>query len=190
MNLEQYKNEFIAAQQRSAKFGLSPDPLHFSQTKFLTDEHILRFANVLQNYFNQYNHYREVAHNCLNINLALHSILNDELNLRNHFTLGYINDGTHDFFKFSESDLNEWVKTGIPDPYNANLHAWLTLDSMEIIDATFGTTLAVLTDDETSVGGIIHCLPSEFAGELQFHPMAVGSEILFKIGAIIGIKFT
>ena len=189
MNLEQYKKEFIAAQERSANFGIALQPLDFSQKKFLTDEVFPKFVNVLQNYFLRFSHYREVAHNCLNINLDLHKILNDELHLRNHFTLGYIDDGTQTHYEFSEEDLNVWIENGIPDPYNANLHAWLTLDSLEIIDPTFGTTMAVRSGDESYVGKILHRLPSEFADGLKYHPMAVGFDILLKIRAIIAIKF-
>ena len=124
-----------------------------------------------------------VAGNCLNISLLLKNLIEDELNLKSYFTLGSFRMSGKSSFEFTENELKQWIQYGIPDFANINIHAWLTLESLEIIDATIATTIGIACNIPEAVGGVIHDLPSDLSGDLSFHPVVVGAEILPDIGA-------
>ncbi|MFV2854610.1 hypothetical protein ACNIZ2_28230, partial [Escherichia coli] len=72
-----------------------------------------------------------------------------------YFTLGWIDDGTpKGMFRFDEDFITDTLKNGYTGD-TVNLHAWLTLPSMEIIDITLSTTISMLQGHKNQLGGVI-----------------------------------
>lgn len=80
----------------------------------------------------------------------------------------------------TEDSLTRILSEGL-DVSSANLHAWLTLPSMEIIDMIFPTSYGVINNKKPSeLGGVIIKHASELTGGMSYHPMIIGTEFLEK----------
>jgi hypothetical protein len=186
MNIEQYKSEFLEAGARAKRLGYDPGNISSSYfyKKFLVGRTLDSFVALLPKVFREMNP-QMVAGNCGNISLALQNYIEDELHLKSYFTLGYFKLNGKSSFEFTEDDLKQWIQSGVPDFFNINIHVWLTLESLEIIDATIATSIGIACNIPDAIGGIIHELPSDLKGDLSFHPVIIGAEILTDIGAAI-----
>lgn len=79
-------------------------------------------------------------------------------------------------------DLRRWSEQGIQmsdfqGRKGFNLHAWITLQSGEIIDPTYFSTLARYVPGYESVAGVItHGRDPHVVSQHRYYPMALGSE--------------
>jgi hypothetical protein len=184
MDIEQYKGEFLEAFARAKRLGY--DQGNVSSASFSNKLLVGKTRDSLGTLFQRVLGSMTpeiVAGNCLNISLLLKNLIEDELNLKSYFTLGSFQLCGKSSFEFTEDELKHWIRHGIPDFANIDIHAWLTLESLEIIDATIATTIGVTCNDPEAVGGVILDLPSDLSEGLSFHPVVVGAEILPDIGA-------
>jgi hypothetical protein len=85
-------------------------------------------------------------------------------------------------FSFNESDLLQWAETGVPDFRRVNMHAWVTLSSLEIVDLSIGPTIAAKTKDDRLAGMAITRHVSRTPG-FRYLPMILGEDVLPIIGA-------
>jgi hypothetical protein len=65
-----------------------------------------------------------------------------------------------------------------------NVHAWLTLPSMEIIDATLATTMAIAQGRPEQGGGVVMGHADGFTG-FAYRPMLVGADSLQRAGLLV-----
>ncbi len=86
-------------------------------------------------------------------------------------------------FEQSEETLISMLKHGVSGP-EVNLHSWLTLPSMEIIDFSLPTSYAIKYKEPEGVGSIITRHPSDFIHGVKYKPMLIGSKFLIKSGVI------
>lgn len=120
----------------------------------------------------------ELDANCLNITRTLVKPISKLFGVEALFTLGWLDLGDGDtMFKFDEKYIENTVLKGHAKGAKKHMHAWLTLPSMEIIDATIATSLAkqfnqpnwqrqTLAEHADSLKGII------------YKPMLVGTSFL------------
>lgn len=99
------------------------------------------------------------------------------------FTVGYLTIGDRPLYFFSENDVQRWLTDGLPQG-TANLHAWLTLPSMEILDFTFGPSVALKNNAPDMAGIMIAQHPDTLQIGLRYHPMLVGEAFLERTGAL------
>ena len=184
MDIEQYKKEFIEAFARAKRLGNDQGDISYASfsSKLLAGSTLESLLTLLQKVLGSMTP-ETVAGNCLNVSLLLKNLIEDELNLKTYFTLGSFRMSGKSSFEFTENELKQWIQYGIPDFANIDIHAWLTLESLEIIDATIATTIGIACDVPDAVGGLIYGLPSDISVDLSFHPVVVGAEILSDIGA-------
>lgn len=62
-----------------------------------------------------------------------------------------------------------------------DLHIWLTLPSLVIVDLTIATTVALLKGLHVPKGQIICKHYSEFTGGVVYHPMLIGEDYIYKV---------
>jgi hypothetical protein len=185
MDIEQYKTKFLEACGRAKRLGY--DQGDISSSSFSKKLLVGRTRDSLETLFHKVLGPKQpemIAGNCLGINLLLKSHIENELHLKTYFTLGSFQMDGKRIFEFTEDDIKLWLQSGVPDITKIDIHAWLTLESLEIIDATLPTSWGIICDSPELVGGIIHEHPSELRGNVSFHPVIVGHEILPDIGAI------
>ncbi len=184
MDIEQYKGEFLEAFARAKRLGYDQGDISYAScsNKLLVGRTLDSLVALFQKALGSMEP-EMVAGNCLSISLLLKNLIEDELNLKSYFTLGSFHMSGKSSFEFSEDELKQWIQHGIPDFSNIDIHAWLTLESLEVIDATIATTIGIACNVPEAVGRVIHDLPSDLNGDLSFHPVIVGAEILPDIGA-------
>ena len=63
------------------------------------------------------------------------------------------------------------------------LHAWLTLPTMEILDFSLATTISFVENNKSLTGRLVYGFPNHF-GNVSYQPQLVGENFLERIGAI------
>ncbi|WP_175810884.1 hypothetical protein [Burkholderia cepacia] len=106
-------------------------------------------------------------------------------------TIGQIWNGTRSIFNPTWDDMRRWSQGGI-DPVElaregregVNLHAWLTVETGEIIEPTFPSSLARAFGGETRklMGGLAWGRDPGFFGNHRYLPMMIGDEVAEAIG--------
>ncbi|WHI48411.1 hypothetical protein [Microbulbifer sp. VAAF005] len=125
----------------------------------------------------------KLAGNCTTIHWNTVDELSRALNCKAYFTVGYVVDAGHEYFKFTYEDVQEWLRSG-QSSKKVMLHAWLTLDSMEIVDFTLGPTIADVRPDQKHLEkAIIALSPEEQDEGFHYIPMIVKDDFLMRIQA-------
>ncbi len=106
-------------------------------------------------------------------------------------TIGQLWKGEERIFSPTWTDLSRWRRTGITldelhtDGRNGiNLHAWLTCQSGEIIEPTFGSSLAAFAGDAYAglSGAVVWGRDPQVLNRHRYFPMAVGHAFAEAVG--------
>ncbi|MBN6739131.1 hypothetical protein JKG47_00950 [Acidithiobacillus sp. MC6.1] len=101
-------------------------------------------------------------------------------------TFGCVTSETGDkLFSLTEDEIQRWLKNGVENPFSLELHAWLTLSSMEIIDFTI---LPTITDVQRmknpaikQIGfGVVAKHADALIG-MTYKPIAIGNDLTDKL---------
>lgn len=118
--------------------------------------------------------------------ITAHFLLLDDVERVLHskpvLTLGWVEMGQRRFFECDKNDVLSWLKHGVPNPKAVNLHVWLTLQSMEIIDFTFVPSHTIVNKLPTKDLGFDVGHWTEFLDERRYHPIIVGNDIPQRLG--------
>jgi hypothetical protein len=100
------------------------------------------------------------------------------------YTIGWVDDGTaKGMFKFDDAFISDKLKHGHSGG-TVNIHAWLTLPSMEVIDVALATTIAVVQNIPEGYGGVF-AQPADGLNGMAYKPMLVGPDFLRKTGLLM-----
>lgn len=174
-----YAAEFREADARRELVGL--DPLRVSPVteSFLPhggDDLNFHLRRTTQQFT-----FEQLANQCI----AVHSLLLPEiaqhLGTSPILTLGFVCLGGRPLFSFSSEHLRAWVRDGAPDFHGADIHCWITLPSLEILDYTLGAAIYKKTRDPRVRGAMValHC--SQLRG-MSYHPIVLGEDVLPRLG--------
>ncbi|WP_339652060.1 hypothetical protein [Halopseudomonas pelagia] len=128
---------------------------------------------------------RKAAFQCLKWCHYLAPHLEQKLKRKVWVTIGQIWTNDRAMFSPTWNDLRNWSKRGITvdemhkrGSSGLNLHAWLTVDSGEIIEPTLMTSIATLFPDKYPhfLGAVSWGQPADILSEYKYFPMAVGAE--------------
>lgn len=126
----------------------------------------------------------EVMAQCLSINYRLRSVVQAWLGCPVLYTLGWIDDETErGMFRFDDVFIADMLRTGHKGG-SVNIHAWLTLPSMEIIDVSLATTMG-FAQKRPEMLGLAITRPADELNGMAYKPMLVGDEFLCKTGMLI-----
>jgi hypothetical protein len=173
-----YLEEFIQALERTKSFRLPIADCFLKPTLRLlsNDKQDYLYEAIMTALGNP--DPEELDANCLNITSALVQPISELFGVEALFTLGWLDLGDGDsMFRFDETYIQNTILKGHKKGAKKHMHAWLTLPSMEIIDATIATSLAkrwkqpnwqrqILAEHADSMNGII------------YKPMLVGTSFL------------
>lgn len=188
--MDNYKKEFLEALDFTETILSKKPTVNPQNEKILTDDVMKNLLNTIKNEFGEINS-KELLGNCLAANDAFFDIIKKCLGCEIYYTIGWLQEGDIPVFYTPESELKRYAEHGISSlpSLKLNLHVWLTLPTMEIIDITIRTTYAQIFNKPEGIGGIIAGHPYElFKGEFQYHPQIIGVEYLRKIGVLIDLK--
>lgn len=176
-----YESEWAAAIERSKRLGLDV-PAHEVQPerRYLTEPRLAEFPYVVQRGLGDLD-FPDVVSQCLSIHLRILPVLEAWLRCPVLYTIGWVDDGTEKgMFKFDDAFVAERLKQG-KSGGTVNVHAWLTLPSMEVIDMTLATTIAVVQKLPQGHGSVLARHADELRG-FAYKPMLVGPDFLRKSG--------
>lgn len=175
-----YRQEFEEAIRRTEKFGLSCPKIQFSEERQITD--LSKLSEVFVRTIGQPG-LKEIVAQCLSMHYRLLPAYERFFGSPVYFTIGWVLDPPHEFHKITDTEISSLLDNGIKG-LTVNIHAWLTLPSMEVLDFVFPTSLAFIQKKPENYGLVISKHPSDFTGGFQFHPMLIGVDFLRKIGAL------
>lgn len=182
-----YSDEFHAAIERTARLGLTA-PVAFQELprKLLNDKRIRHMPKVLQPLFKEVKSYQELSGQCMSIHHEALPILEEWLQHPVYYTIGWVDDGTpRGLHRIDEATIEDKLANGHNEA-TINLHAWLTLPTMEVIDLALATTFAVVHNRPEGYGSVISKKADDLKG-FSYKPMLVGSEFLERIGVLHNI---
>lgn len=179
-----YESEFVRAIERTKWLDLDPPTFCMEVHPPWFDKiRIADFSAVVRGELGALD-YREVAAQCLSIHYRLRPVIQGWLGCPVYYTLGWIDDETdRGMYKFDEAFIMELLRSGQRGP-EVSIHAWLTLPSMEIIDVSLPTTLAIAWESRDMLGGAITRRADELKG-MTYKPMLVGDEFLRRTGLLV-----
>jgi hypothetical protein len=179
-----YTSEWSAAVERSERFGLTVPPHNVEpDTRFLNARRIAEFPYVVRRRLGDVGP-SDVMAQCLSMNYRVLPVMADWFGCAVLYTLGWIDDGTErGIFKFDDAFIADKLRNG-HKPGEVNIHAWLTLPSMEIIDVTLATTFAITHGRPEQGGGVLMGYADGFKG-FAYRPMLVGTDFLRRVGLLV-----
>lgn len=183
MSTSIYLDELKKAQQRTRRFGLPCPEIPMACNRLSIPSNLARLPYVVGEL-----DVKDVVAKCLSLHLRLRELLEQFFEVPVLYTIGYVYVPPHYLFKQTESELFKLMNKGITSPHQVNLHAWLTLPSMELLDFSLLTSLVILNGCAEGQGGIIFSHADELVNGLQYHPMLLGEEYLRRIGCLIDIQ--
>ncbi|WP_051206357.1 hypothetical protein [Oceanospirillum maris] len=178
-----YKLEFEKGVERTKAFKLECPEIVFSDATLLTTEKMQKFPYLLRDTVGEIG-VEEVVAQCLSIHYRLSDVIAELFDTPCYFTIGHVETVDRLMFHQSEQDLSEILQSGI-NGSSLNIHAWLTLPTMEIMDFSLPTSYAILNDMKEGVGGLIATHADSLTGGMKYHPMLVGEDFLRKSGGLV-----
>lgn len=184
-----YLAEFEAAKERTVKFGLMPQQaLQFEEGIYMTQDRINELNVRLMPVFKGISSYDQLVSQCLPVHIQAKSIVEDWLGCPVWFTLGWLDDNTgKGIYKFSEENIIEKLQNGHKEK-TLNIHGWLTLPTMEIIDLTLSTTISILQGRREQAGGVIAKKAEDVTG-FSYKPMLLGKSYLREIDVLFDYEY-
>jgi hypothetical protein len=176
-----YIKEFDKAVERTKGFGLVVPPiLPDPQKRFFTKETMQELMKTIFKTIGQPSP-EELAAQCFEINHGIKLIIDDFFKTTSVFTLGWVDVPSDALFKYTEEELKTLLVKGISNT-NLHLHAWITMPSMEIFDATLNTKIAVADSKPELAYAIAARHIDDLAEGFAYHPMLLGDEYLNMLG--------
>ena len=183
-----YLDAFIRAKHRTQAYSLTLPEIETDESKrYITQEFLDEFPHlVLKN--TRIRQLSDLSAQCLAVNLILREIIAARLECPVYYTIGWINDGTEKgLFKFDDPLIEAALSGKMTMAGEVNIHAWLTLPSMEVIDPTISTTIALANKIDDGLGKV-------FAGradstkDFSFEPMLIGEDLLRRSGGLVDLE--
>ena len=181
-----YKSLFLEALERTTRFGLGAPRPKLSEQSCISPEKLQAMPLLIQKEFGTLTH-QEVHARCLDLHFRLKPLLEEILDTELFYTIGWISIKHETMFHQNEESLNQLLKDGHQGG-TVNIHAWLTTPAMEILDFTLPTSYAIANNTKDGLGGAIISPADDLTGGMDYKPMLVGEEFIFKAG-LAGIVF-
>lgn len=177
-----YEQRFQQALKRSKSWGLESPRFSGSSERFASEKNQRIYEKVVSDHISSFQA-EEISQQCFAITLALKTPLERALGVPLLVTLGYVElDGSNVFYT-DDKELKMMMKEGVPST-TLNLHAWLTLPSLEVIDITFCTTYGVVRNAPEFIGRMCFMHPDNMTAGMQYYPQLVGETYLERIGGL------
>lgn len=130
--IEKTINEGYSIPILSAEFG--KEPASFSQNNYEA------LYQIFSHHYSEPNglfDLSKIKGTCLQCHSKMQNILLNEIGLKTELTIGYVNMFGQDFYKFENIEDIKERPTDHPLVKKIDIHVWLTLPSLEILDFTF-----------------------------------------------------
>jgi hypothetical protein len=175
----EYGKQFVAAVERTDRLGLLEEPVTYSKKTYLSKE---RFEEFIE--FAKREHSGAfmfgLARQAPFVHAALLPAVKEFFSCRAYLTVGSQRTSKKIYYPMSDDSVNRWLRDGI-DPSKTPVHVWITLDSLEAIDATIFSTMAEVTGDRENDTAVSSYDPDD--------PLPDGSPCPIHQPFVLGMKF-
>ena len=163
-----YHELFIQAIKRTVALGCEIPCISFETTTFLKEPSVI--LKELEDLLGGPDNTELLVSQCLPIHTTLLPRLEKVLNTDIYFTIGSVSYQNSKWFTITEEEIIGYLNNGMP--FKSQIHAWLTLPSMEIIDVTLLKTYTYANKLEEKGAGIImdHSSAIQNRGLNYIHP--------------------
>ncbi|WP_165395066.1 hypothetical protein [Thiomicrorhabdus indica] len=177
-----YEKEFREAVERTLRLGLTTPEIEYEEGLLLDDDfHLDEVKEKISKEFARHS-VDDLAAQCINLHLMLEGFMQDA-GQNCFYTIGYVVTPDQEFFRFTEEDLQADLASGKrSEKFSINLHTWITLPTMEVIDVSLLTSFSKFYDNPDYAGRVIARHPSNLVNGVEFYPMIVGTEFLDRLG--------
>ena len=195
LTLHKYAGRFELAEYRTRKLGFPPVELlpveKFYWSDFTRDG-FLDFAKT--KYAPVFNH--GLSGTCIIIHSGLLEAVKEYFACDAVLTIGSLTTSKGEMYEMDEATVLEWKRNGI-NLLDAEIHTWITLDSMEILDMTFLPTIAevsgkkqllekspIALDPDVLTKNLLKYDPDVLSlpRGIKYNPFIIGSEVLSAFG--------
>ena len=180
--MSDYKKEFEDAVKRSQRLGLKMPAIKFAEDKLITGYRMGRFFDDAKKVFRGYKPL-DFARKCIQIHKMVQPLINNRFFGNSYYTIGYIHEPPQDIYKITEDQIQKYLHDGLSSS-DIQLHTWITLPSMEIIDFSICSTLDELHNKPNIGVDVLAKHPSEMSGGLKYCPVLVGTDFLERLGIL------
>lgn len=183
-----YADEWYEAVARTAKYGLEVgEGSALVDQLYLAEQRKDEFPYIIRDNLG-FLQPEDIVAQCIKIHWLLAPVFRNWLKCPVTYTIGWIDDNsTHGLFKFDEdfilNRLNNPKLGGV-----VNVHTWLTLPSLEIIDISLASTIAHTQKKPELYGSILAGHADSFTS-MSYKPMLIGEGFLLKSG-LIGFEYS
>jgi hypothetical protein len=155
-NTVNYENFLLSALKKGAELGYEASEHHRINKLIITTKHIEEIRVVLLKLIK--GELSNLMGNCFPIHTLMKPTIEKVLGIGAYFTIGYLRIDGEYIHKMEIEDLLKILSPDVQVTGNLNLHAWITLPSMEIIDLTTMTTKNMAQNRSVNELAIIHGL--------------------------------
>ena len=106
---------------------------------------------------------------CMNVSRIVFEWIKRLMGSESAITLGWVEDRENKLFRFTSDDLDRWIGEGISDPLKMNIHVWITLPGLEIVDFSLPVSINHFDSSYPSIPIIDRWEKSRY----RYHPIAV-----------------
>lgn len=177
-----YRERFENAVERTRRYGLADPHVRYEDRRFFTAEFHEKLPRAIHEKFGNVRAEQLFAQ-CLAIHLALGPVIARLADTDAYLTLGWFRVDDWHPYKFDDQWIAATLQHGISGT-TAPIHAWLTLPSMEIIDLSIGTTIAIAHRLPKGVGEILAHHADELKDGAEYVPMLIGDDFLRRAGML------
>lgn len=177
-----YGIRFSNAIDRAHRLNLAVPHVKLEDRRYLTNESMAMIPKQIHDRVGLLTA-KQVVLQCFYVHQLIKAPLEDLFDTELYYTIGYVETCDRLIYSHDEAGLRELLKNGISNP-SVNLHAWLTLPSMEIIDFSLSASYFHVNEGPQDSYGIIANHADELKGGMKYHPTLVGDDFLHKIGAM------
>ena len=178
-----YLDEWEIAIERTRRFNLTLPSLPGMTGRLFDEKRQSEFPYVVREALGELEA-EDLAAQCLSIHYRLAPIIEQWLGCPVAYTLGWVDDESENgLFRFGDAFIEETLNKPIAPGSSVKIHAWLTLPSMEIIDASLATSFSKAHHKPEWEGLVLTKHADELKG-MAYKPVLVGDDFLHKAGLL------
>lgn len=179
-----YLADFKIAIERTARFGLTVPKYELRpEDNWLDAQAQQRIPPLIFETLGQITPQHLVAQ-CIAVHYALQEPVSALFSAPTVLTIGWIEfAGGDDLYRFDDKFIEERLRTGFEPLSGIQLHVWLTLPTLELIDLTLCTSVSILQNKPEGIGGLLTKKADDIMG-FRYVPMLVGDDFFHRTGAI------
>ncbi|MDT5061152.1 MAG: hypothetical protein QOH63_1611 [Acidobacteriota bacterium] len=188
-----YRDLFEAAVERTGDLGLEEPEIIYTDQSYFTPERLRAFGEFINQEFAPALE-RGLVATCVIVHTGLIGAVKEFFSCEVYLTIGSVTTPKGEMYQITEQQARRWIaeKVNVKD---LEIRAWLTLDSLEILDMTFLPTIAHVSGRRELENKPIAVRPdslpraqpqgpdpSTLPNGLQYKPFVVGQDFLTQLG--------